>query len=200
MKRLLMLTLALAAVAPATASAWAPADSASIHPGVMTFTDGAQCTANFIYVDGGSTYIGQAAHCSGTGAATDTNGCDSQSLPIGTPVEVDGASKPGVLAYNSWITMQAVGEKDPETCDYNDLALVRLDPADVANVNPSVPGWGGPTGIASLGDTGLDGLHLRQLVAARRRQRPEPEAGDRGLAVAGRLEHRRLHRDARHPG
>ena len=78
------------ALAPSVASAWAPADSASIKPGNMTFTDGAQCTSNFIYQDGSSVYIGQAAHCSGTGGQTETNGCDSGSLPLGTPVEVEG--------------------------------------------------------------------------------------------------------------
>lgn len=154
MKRLLILTLAALAVAPASASAWAPAATATVHPGVQVVTAGAQCTANFIFVDGGNTYIGQAAHCSGTGAATDTNGCDSASLPLGTPVEIDGASRPGTLVYNSWITMQGNGEADEETCAYNDLALVRIDPADIGSVNPSVPGWGGPTGTASLGDTG----------------------------------------------
>jgi len=50
--------------------------------------------------------------------------------------------------------MQAAGEKNVETCQYNDLALVRLDPADVGSVNPSVPGFGGPVGVASLGGTG----------------------------------------------
>jgi hypothetical protein len=114
----------------------------------MTYTAGAQCTANFIYRDTSATYIGQAAHCSGTGASTDTNGCTAQSLPLGTPVEVGGASKPGVLAYNSWLNMQANGEKDPDTCAYNDIALVKLDPADAANVDPSVPFWGGPQGVA----------------------------------------------------
>jgi hypothetical protein len=151
------LTLAIAAFAPSVAGAWAPAGSATIHPGVQTVTQGAQCTANFIYQDGGGVYIGQAAHCSGTGAATETDGCDSASLPVGTQVEVDGASHPGTMVYNSWITMQALGEANPDTCAYNDLALVKLDPADVANVNPSVPGFGGPTGLGSsaamLGDT-----------------------------------------------
>jgi hypothetical protein len=146
--------IAIVAISPAAASAWAPASSAAVHPGVMTFTEGAQCTANFIYSDGTNTYIGQAAHCSGTGAATDTNGCDSESLPIGTPVEVDGASKPGTMAYNSWITMQQKGETNEDACAYNDLALVKLDPADVANTNPSVPGYGGPTGVGSVGDLG----------------------------------------------
>jgi hypothetical protein len=120
----------------------------------MMFTEGAQCTANFVYSDGGSTYLGYAAHCAGLGAATDTNGCTAPTLPVGTPVEIDGASRPGTLAYSSWVTMQANGESDEETCAYNDLALVRIDPADVASVNPSVPGWGGPTGTASLGGTG----------------------------------------------
>jgi hypothetical protein len=146
--------LALVLGAPAGASAWAPADQATIHPGVMTFTEGAQCTANFVFSDGATTYIGQAAHCSGTGAATDTDGCDSGSLPLGTQVEVDGASRPGTLVYNSWLTMQARGETDADTCAYNDFALVELDQADVANVNPSVPGYGGPTGLGTVTDTG----------------------------------------------
>jgi hypothetical protein len=113
----------------------------------MTYTGGAQCTANFIFQDASNVYIGQAAHCSGTGAATDTNGCTAQSLPLGTPVEVTGASKPGTLVYNSWLTMHAKGETDPDTCQYNDLALIKLDPADVAKVNPSVPHWGGPIAV-----------------------------------------------------
>jgi hypothetical protein len=123
----------------------------------MTFTDGAQCTSNFVFRDGTSTYIGQAAHCSGTGAATETDGCDSASLPLGTPVEIDGASRPGTLAYNSWIEMQADGERDANACAYNDFALVRIDPADAASVNPTVPFWGGPAGLGSsaamAGDT-----------------------------------------------
>ena len=141
--------LAALALAPAGASAWAPAATAPVHPGVQTITSGAQCTANFVFTSGGNTYIGQAAHCSGTGAATDTNGCTAASLPLGTPVTVDGASKPGTLAYNSWLTMQSGKEADSETCQYNDLALVKLDPADVAAVNPSIPKWGGPTGIGT---------------------------------------------------
>jgi hypothetical protein len=149
-----LVALAAIALTPAVASAWAPASSASIHPGVMTFTDGAQCTSNFVFQDSSNVYLGQAAHCSGTGSQTDTNGCTSGSLPIGTPVDVNGASRPGTLVYNSWLTMQANGEKDPDTCQYNDLALVKLDPSDVADVNPSVPFWGGPTGVGPVGGLG----------------------------------------------
>jgi hypothetical protein len=146
--------LVLAALAPAAASAWAPAASATVHPGVQVFTAGAQCTSNFVYSDGTNVYLGQAAHCSGTGAATDTNGCNSGSLPIGTPVTITGASRPGTLVYNSWLTMQGRGENDPDTCAFNDLALIKVDPADVAKVNPSVPGFGGPNGVGGASATG----------------------------------------------
>src|SRR3546814_4349711 len=67
----------------------------------MMFTDGAQCTANFIFTNAADVFIGYAAHCASTGGATETNGCDSGSLPLGTPVEIDGATQPGTLAYSS---------------------------------------------------------------------------------------------------
>jgi hypothetical protein len=144
----------VAATAPTAAAAppWAPAATAPIHPGVQTFTDGAQCTANFVFFDASNTvYIGQAAHCSGTGAATETNGCDSGSLPVGTAVEVDGASQPGVMVYNSWLAMQGAGETNPDACAFNDFALIRLNAADFGKVNPSIPFWGGPNGIDTNG-------------------------------------------------
>jgi hypothetical protein len=148
----------------ANASAWAPASSATVHPGVMTFTgapsflSGAgQCTANFVYTDAsGGVYLGQAAHCSSTGSNTETNGCSTKSLALGTPIYAGEVVKGGVengtligtLAYNSWIAMQSKGEKDPNTCAYNDLALIKINAAQQANVNPTVPFWGGPNGLA----------------------------------------------------
>src|SRR6266508_377666 len=89
--------ISVLAIAPSAASAWAPASSATIHPGVQVFTNGAQCTSNFVFQDASNVYLGQAAHCSGTGGNTETNGCTSGSLPIGTPVEVTGAAHPGTL-------------------------------------------------------------------------------------------------------
>ncbi|PKV92392.1 hypothetical protein ATK30_3189 [Amycolatopsis echigonensis] len=148
-----------AALLPATAWAasptWAPADTAAVHPGVQTHTNGAQCTSNFVYSNGTDVFLGQAAHCSGTGGSTETNGCSAGSLPLGTPVSIAGASKPGTLVYNSWLTMQARHETDANTCQYNDLALIKIDPADVPNVNPSLPFWGGPTGVNTTGTTQL---------------------------------------------
>jgi hypothetical protein len=160
---LVSLTLVALILVPAgTASAvpaWAPPATASIHPGVQTFTAGGQCTANFVFYDSADVYIGQAAHCATTSGPTDTNGCSAGSLPLGTEVTVGGASRPGTLAYSSWLTMQAVGETDPDTCRYNDLALVRLDPADVGRVNPSVPFWGGPNGLNTVGTTFLQHVY-----------------------------------------
>ncbi len=162
--RLLLATaLAVAACAlvagpAAAAPSWAPAATAAIHPGVQTFTNGAQCTANFVFYDASNVYLGQAAHCSGTGSSTDTDGCTSGSLPLGTPVDI-GGSQPGTLVYNSWLTMQSHGESNADTCAFNDLALVKVDPADVGKVNPSIPSWGGPTGVdtdgTAQGDTVL---------------------------------------------
>jgi hypothetical protein len=137
-------------IGASTAGAWAPADSATVHPGIQTYTEGAQCTANFVYSDGTTTYLGQAAHCSGTGGSTETNGCDAQSLPDGTQVDI-GTGHPATMVYNSWNAMKRAGETNPDVCAYNDLALLRLDPADVANTNPSIPFWGGPNGVNTSG-------------------------------------------------
>lgn len=148
------LALAIAMLAPAVASAWAPANQATVHPGVMTFTKGAQCTSNFVFTEGSDVYLGQAAHCSSTGDQTSTDGCDTGSLPIGTRVAVTGASRRGTLAYNSWLRMRAKGETNANACAYNDFALVKIHSADVGRVNPSVPGFGGPTGVGGVGGLG----------------------------------------------
>jgi hypothetical protein len=157
--------LAAASVAatstPAQAAEWAPADTASIHPGVQMYTEGAQCTGNFVFTDGaGEVYVGYAAHCAGTGAATDTDGCTADSLPLGTKVDfVEGGSLAGAgetvgtgtLVYSSWLSMKEIGTTDENTCAYNDFALVKVDPEYAGDVNPSIPFWGGPVGIDSDG-------------------------------------------------
>jgi hypothetical protein len=154
----------------AAAPTWAPAATAYITPGVQTNTEGSgQCTANFVFTDSaGNVYLGQAAHCSGTGAATDTDGCDAGTLPLGTRVTfnrggslIDAGTQvgTGTLAYSSWNTMQARGETDENTCAYNDFALVKVAAADVAKVNPSIPFWGGPVGINTTGTAAGDRVY-----------------------------------------
>ncbi len=154
MKLAAVAAIALTAVlvpgtAIAAAPTWAPAGQATVHPGVQTDTEGGECTGNFIFYNAKDVFIGQAAHCAGTGAATETSGCSAESKPLGTPVKIGGASKPGTLVYSSWITMKQRGEQDANTCDFNDFALVKIDPADVGKVNPTMPFFSGPTGIAT---------------------------------------------------
>ena len=152
-RTLLLVALAAAAIGVApvlpTSAApgppWAPAATAPIHPGVQTVTTGSgQCTANFVFTDGVDVFIGQAAHCASTGAANETDGCLAEVLPLGTTVEVDGASRPGTIVYSSWVEMQANGESNPDTCLYNDFALVKLDPADHGSVPRSMSRFGRP--------------------------------------------------------
>jgi len=159
-------TLALPAHA---AGRWAPASRATIHPGVMMYTRGAQCTGNFVFTDRrGRVYVGYAAHCAGTGAATDSNGCKARSVPLGTRVRFvsDGtlvdagtAVGRGRLAYSSWRTMHRLGTRSANACAYNDLALVRVGPGSVHKVNPSVPFWGGPVGLATGGTAAGDTVY-----------------------------------------
>ena len=146
--RVCALALTAAAFVPATASA-----AGAIHPGVQTRTAGAQCTSNFVFSDGGTTYLGQAAHCSGTGSANETDGCSSQTLPLGTPVALGDSGVTGQMVYNSWLAMQKAKEKDADTCAYNDIALIRIPDSAISKVNPSIPVFGGPTGLRTAGFT-----------------------------------------------
>jgi hypothetical protein len=125
---------------------WASAADAKIRPGVQTKSPG-QCTANFVFYDDDGIYLGQAAHCAGTGGETDTDGCKTGSKPLGSQVRIEGATRPGTLAYSSWLAMRKAGETDKETCAFNDLALVKIDKADEKLVNPSIPKFGGPQGM-----------------------------------------------------
>jgi hypothetical protein len=162
-------TAAVTAAPAQAAPQWAPAATAKIHPGTMMYTDGAQCTANFVYTDASSNvYVGYAAHCAGLGEATDTNGCQAESLPLGTPVTFnEGGSLVsegtvvghGTLVYSSWLTMHELGTTDANTCAYNDLALVKVAAGDLGKVNPSIPFWGGPTGIDTDGTAAGDRVY-----------------------------------------
>jgi hypothetical protein len=162
-------TAAVTAAPAQAAPQWAPAATAKIHPGTMMYTAGAQCTANFVYTDASSNvYVGYAAHCAGLGEATDTNGCQAESLPLGTPVTFnEGGSLVsegtvvghGTLVYSSWLTMHELGTTDANTCAYNDLALVKVAAGDLGKVNPSIPFWGGPTGIDTDGTAAGDRVY-----------------------------------------
>ncbi len=160
-----------AAVAHATAAPTAPVPVQGVGPGTVTETPGAGiCTAGFVFRGEGRTFLGHAAHCAGTGADTETDGCTSSTLRQGVPVIVRGTGGPvtGVLRFSSWAAMQDRGESDPDRCASNDFALVELPPGTA--VAPSLPVLGGPSGI--------------------RDTPPVPGAVVHGLAVAERPVHR----------
>ncbi|HEX6148624.1 hypothetical protein [Nocardioides sp.] len=147
----------VATTAPATGAT--PAPGSAIGPGVQMFTSGAQCTGNFVFADRrGRRYVGYAAHCAGLGGATETDGCRSRSLKLGTRVRfASGATAVtrgttlghGRLVYSSWRAMRSIGTRAANACAANDFALVRVDARDRRRVNPTVPFWGGPTGLAA---------------------------------------------------
>ncbi|HET7682215.1 MAG TPA: trypsin-like peptidase domain-containing protein [Marmoricola sp.] len=154
--------LALGTGAGSPAQAAAPT---KIGPGVQMITQGAQCTANFVFRDGsGRTYVGYAAHCAGKGSSSDTNGCTTPSYRMGTRVTfVTGANLLGEgqvlghgrLAYSSWTAMKRA-HTTGAACLYNDFALVRVDAASLPRVSPTVPQFGGPTGLAGLPAPGTE--------------------------------------------
>ncbi|MBV8218957.1 MAG: serine protease [Solirubrobacterales bacterium] len=147
---------------------WAPAGQATLGPGVQTYTGGGQCTANFVFIDAAKhVYLGQAAHCAEV-KESHSDGCHIRTRPLGTRVAFNSggfwsdSGKPvggGTLAYSSWRTMQRLHESDHTTCAYNDFALVRIDPQYTDQVNPSLPYWGGPSGLNTTGAYAGERLH-----------------------------------------
>lgn len=121
------------------------------------------CTTNFLFtVDNLRFFLGAAGHCFANtgGAALDGDLCDtdSQYRPIGYEVAIQGAEKPGKLAYGSYyqlrenVNVSKVWQDHPEECFHNDFALVELDYVDFDNMHPAVPLHGGPTQLGPILD------------------------------------------------
>jgi hypothetical protein len=91
------------------------------------------CTANFIFTDGASYYVGTAGHCSNSTGETVTMQVDATTI-----------ADVGTVARR---TPHAAGDGIPGS----DFSLIRLDPAIVAEwgVNPAIPVVGGPNGVYS---------------------------------------------------
>src|SRR4051794_23230277 len=86
------------------------------------------CTANFIFTDGTSQYVGTARHC------TDAVGQE-------VTMQVDTTT----IAVVGTVAKMTSGDGQPG----NDWALIRIDPAVAAKwgVNPAMPVIGGPQGV-----------------------------------------------------
>jgi hypothetical protein len=86
------------------------------------------CTANFIFTDGTSKYVGTARHC------TDRIGQE-------VTMQVDTTT----IAVVGTVAKMTSGDGEPG----NDWALIKIDPAVAAKwgVNPAMPVIGGPQGV-----------------------------------------------------
>ena len=100
-----------------------------IRPGARgIFNDSYRCTLNFIYTDNqGALYIGTAGHCA----------------PNYNPRKISaaGVADIGEVAFTTG--NGGVG---------NDFALIRIDPAYVRFINPTLCHWGGPTNLVDQGE------------------------------------------------
>ncbi len=182
--------VALGLLAPGTASAQPSSQDAPITPGVLMVTplaDGSAsgCTAAFVFTGDAAVYLGFAAHCAGDGVMG-LSGCEEPTLPLGSPVLIYGSdqqTRTGRLAYSSWTAMQEQDESDPALCFLNDFALVEIDPADLDDVDPTVPEIGGPTGLDD------DGTESREEVVSYQPHRaddPVKHGVSRGDTAGGR--------------
>ena len=149
MRKMRIALLAATAIGMLFVSAPVAGAATTVRPGDQLSSSAGQCTANFVFTNGTTQFIGLAAHCFSTGSNTDTNGCNTGSLALGAPVTNANGDVIGTLTYSSWLTMHQAAEKDAETCAYNDLALVKL--ASGVTADPSVPSWGGPTALTPAG-------------------------------------------------
>jgi len=73
-------------------------------------------------------------------------------------VKILGSDVTGKLAYNSWLLMQKLGEKNEDACDFNDLALIEIPNSAVSKVNPSIPVFGGPNALNTTGTKTGEGV------------------------------------------
>ena len=152
---------------------------------------------NFVFAEGSTVYLGQAAHCSGTGGQTETDGCTSGSLPLGTPVEVTGAEQDRHPRLQL-LADHAGGRR--ERSRHLRLQRPRPDQARPHRRRQGKPlrsRLRRPDRRRHRRRPRLHRLLLRQLRAARWDHQAEPEAGHRGPERRRRLEPHRRHR---HPG
>jgi hypothetical protein len=152
---------------------YAPVGEAAIRPGVSIHTPKRDCASNFLFAktDNSSLFLGTTANC-------------FRDMPVGTFVTVGGKENRGMLVYSSWESMEELKEKDADAREYNDFAVVRVDPDVRAKVNPAILHYGGPTGMADPTAQGV-GTRVKSYVNASA-DLPEPSAWREGV-VTGRV-------------
>jgi hypothetical protein len=120
-----------------------------IQPGAVVQSDVGLCTLNYVFDGGGNRYIGTAGHCS---------------EHVGDVMTDENGVRIGTVAFR-------IFEGD------DDFSLIKIDTSRYGDIDPSVRGWGGPTGVTTPATSGLgdvillsgnpQGVSLPSLIADR---------------------------------
>ncbi|HUR62352.1 MAG TPA: hypothetical protein VM286_08340 [Candidatus Thermoplasmatota archaeon] len=112
------------------------------------------CTANFVWKDqAGVLYLGSAGHCF-VPSGKRTDGADPWNA-TGVHVSVCrskcyfGGNTGGLQVSGDWVALGPVVYARYESGHGNDFGLVAIPPALVADLDPSIPHWGGPMAEAN---------------------------------------------------
>lgn len=143
-----------------------PERSSGIGPGSMLLVerDGttAGCTANFVWTDGSSYYLGAAGHCFlGNGAVGDNTSANGEDLSdvtvrVGVDFTFGGLTALNGLrgtTYELGDVVYARQAADSGEQVGHDFGLVEIPQAalDQGVVDPTLPQFGGPTGVVESG-------------------------------------------------
>jgi hypothetical protein len=109
-----------------------------IRPGAWLQLGNSYCTASFVVQDGaGNLYLTTAGHCT---------------QAVGQRIAVKQGT--AVAAAGQWLEFGTLVARWP---GWLDAALIRIDADKVHLVDPTIPGWGGPQGVATARPA--DALH-----------------------------------------
>jgi len=103
-----------------------------IQPGAIVQSDAGLCTLNYVFQSGGTKYIGTAGHCS---------------EHVGDVMTDENGDRIGTVAFR-------IFEGD------DDFTLIKIDSGRYGDIDPSVRGWSGPTGVTTSATSGLGDLIL----------------------------------------
>jgi hypothetical protein len=143
-----------------------PERSSGIGPGSILLIESsggtAGCTANFVWEDGGSYYLGAAGHCflsdGATGDNTSSSGEDLSNLTVKVGIDFTFGGLTALsglrgTVYELGDVVYARQESDSGDGVGHDFGLVEIPDAAINEgiVDPSLPQFGGPTGAVESG-------------------------------------------------
>jgi hypothetical protein len=148
--------IGIAGNSAAVASAQTAPSAHRVHPGAAVSLADVRCTVGLLLHQGKTVYAGIPASCAALGPdeGKEQNGCkDAASAPTGTHARVAGARHRATLMYDSFTRMQLDGTTNSRRCQYNDLALLKLSPADARSASGAIPSARAPKRVSDRAPT-----------------------------------------------